>query len=62
MDNLPHCSSAEIAKRLRELAKGLTDPEDIGAVHKYVDELEREGRLAAHTHQKVRLKADRRSG
>jgi uncharacterized coiled-coil DUF342 family protein len=44
MEDLPHASSAEIAKRLRELAKGLTDPEDIAAVHKYVDELEKESR------------------
>ena len=41
VDDLPHSSPQEVAKRLRELAKGLTDAEDIAAVNKYVDELER---------------------
>lgn len=40
MDDLPHSSPEEVAKRLRELAKGLTDADDIAAVNKYVDELE----------------------
>jgi hypothetical protein len=30
-----------LPKRLRELAKGLTDADDIAAVNKYVDELEK---------------------
>ena len=41
MDDLPHSSAEDVAKRLRELAKGLTDVDDIAAVNKYVDELER---------------------
>jgi hypothetical protein len=40
MDDLPHSSPEDVAKRLRELAKGLTDPDDVAAVNKYVDELE----------------------
>jgi len=42
MDDLPHSSVEDVAKRLRELAKGLTDADDVAAVNKYVDELERE--------------------
>ena len=41
MDDLPHSTPEDIAKRLRSLAEGLTDPADIAAVNKYVDELER---------------------
>jgi hypothetical protein len=44
MDDLPHSTREEVAKRLRALSEGLTDPADIAAVNKYVDELEREGR------------------
>lgn len=44
MDNLPHASPEEVAKRLRALADGLTDPADIAAVNKYADELERQTR------------------
>lgn len=41
MDDLPHSTPEEVAKRLRALAVGLTDPADIAAINKYVDELER---------------------
>jgi hypothetical protein len=41
MDNLPHSTPAEAAERLRALSEGLTDPADIAAINKYVDELER---------------------
>ncbi len=41
MDNLAHSPPEEVAKRLRALAAGLTNPADIAAVNKYADELER---------------------
>jgi hypothetical protein len=44
MDDLPHSTPEEVAKRLRALAGGLTEPEDIAAVNKYADELEREAK------------------
>jgi hypothetical protein len=44
MDDLPHSTPEEVAKRLRSLGEGLTDPADIAAVNKYVDELEREAK------------------
>jgi hypothetical protein len=44
MDDLPHSASADVAKRLRALADGLSDPADIAAVRKYADELERRAR------------------
>jgi hypothetical protein len=42
MDDLPHSAPEELAKRLRALAAGLTNPADIAAVHRYADEIERE--------------------
>ena len=42
MDDLPHSTPREVAKRLRSLGEGLTDPADIAAVKKDADELERE--------------------
>jgi hypothetical protein len=41
MDDLAHSAPEEVAKRLRALAAGLTNPADIAAVNKYADELER---------------------
>lgn len=35
---------AEVAKRLRSLSDGLSDPADIAAVNTYADELEREAK------------------
>ena len=51
MDDLPHSTPEDVAKRLRSLGEGLTDPADIAAVNKYVDELERNAEAA-------RLKAE----
>lgn len=42
--------------RLRALADGLTDPADIAAVNKYVDELEREAKQGRLTSKAKRLK------
>lgn len=52
MEDLPHSAPEDVAKRLRALADGLTDPADIAAVNKYVDELEKaakEQRLRSRT-------------
>jgi hypothetical protein len=46
MDDLPHSTPEDVAKRLRSLGEGLTDPADIAAVNKYVDELERNAKAA----------------
>jgi hypothetical protein len=46
MDDLPHSTPEDVAKRLRSLGEGLTDPADIAAVNKYVDELERNAEAA----------------
>jgi hypothetical protein len=46
MDNLPLSTPEEVAKRLRALGEGLTDPADVAEVNKYVDELEREAKAA----------------
>jgi hypothetical protein len=46
MDDLPHSTPEDVAKRLRSLGEGLTDPADIAAVNKYVDELERKAKAA----------------
>lgn len=54
MDNLPHAPPEEVAKRLRALANGLTDPTDIAAVHKYADELERQTREKRPSSRKER--------
>jgi len=42
MDDLPHSTPREVAKRFRTLGEGLTNPADIAAVNKYADELDRE--------------------
>jgi nitrate reductase assembly molybdenum cofactor insertion protein NarJ len=49
MDDLPHSTPEEVAKRLRSLAEGLTDPGDIAAINKYVDELERKANAPLFT-------------
>jgi len=44
MNDLPHTDPLEVARRLRNLAAGLTDPDDMAAVNKYADELEQAAR------------------
>lgn len=56
MEDLPHSSPEDVAKRLRALADGLTDPADIAAVNKYVDELEREAKQRRLTSKAKRPK------
>jgi hypothetical protein len=46
MDDLPHSTPEDVAKRLRSLGEGLTDPADVAAVNKYVDELERKAKIS----------------
>lgn len=56
MEDLPHSTPEDVAMRLRALADGLTDPADIAAVNKYVDELEREAKQGRLTSKAKRLK------
>lgn len=47
MDNLPHDRPEDLIKRLRALAVGLTNAEDVAAVRGYADEIERDLRRQA---------------
>ena len=55
MDDLLLSAPEDVAKRLRSVAEGLTDPADIAAVNEYADELERKAQAA-------RLKSRRSTG
>jgi hypothetical protein len=57
MDDLPHSAPEELAKRLRALAAGLTNPADIVAVHRYADEIEREAEALGPKVNQTRSKA-----
>ena len=59
MPNLKSAPPDEVARRMRELASGLSDPADIKAAEAYARELERkaekEGRASRQDRRQARL-------
>ena len=61
MDDLPHATPAEVAKRLRSLGEGLTDAADVAAINTYANELEREARAPLFTFRETTGDTKKRS-
>ena len=46
MQNLAHDPPSKVAERIRQLAGGVTDPNDVAAIEAYARQVEREARDA----------------